>query len=149
MAQIHDDARHGSGVETAGVIVGDLADRLGHGAVGEGRLDGRDELLALEPPFVATTREELYRRILQGQTTPVSGRNRSVSRDLQVVVGPAEEERDDPRAWPWPRPLTFVAGLAPVELARLLGVKSVELAPVRDAERRWIWPASGSTRIGS
>jgi len=39
-------------------------------------------------------------------------------RSLAVVVGPAEEERDDPRRWPWPAGTTFLAGLSPVALAR-------------------------------
>lgn len=29
-------------------------------------------------------------------------------RDVAVLVGPVEVERDDPRRWPWPRPVAFV-----------------------------------------
>lgn len=36
---------------------------------------------------------------------------------LDVVVGPSEVERDDPRRWPWPAPVRFVAGASVVELA--------------------------------
>ena len=39
---------------------------------------------------------------------------------IEVVVGPVEVEREDPRAWPWPGPVRFVAGLSPVRLAKQL-----------------------------
>lgn len=35
-----------------------------------------------------------------------------IGRALAVLVGPVEAERDDPRAWPWPTPVTFLANLA-------------------------------------
>jgi ADP-heptose:LPS heptosyltransferase len=38
----------------------------------------------------------------------------------QVVVGPTELERDDPRSWPWPSGTTFLHGLRAVELAERL-----------------------------
>ena len=41
-------------------------------------------------------------------------------RELEVVVGPTEQERDDPRAWPWPRAVTFLADLSVVHLAQRL-----------------------------
>lgn len=37
-----------------------------------------------------------------------------------VVVGPAEQERDDPRAWPWPCPIGFVVEAACTALAQRL-----------------------------
>ena len=39
---------------------------------------------------------------------------------VQVVVGPVEEERDDPRRWPWPVAVEFVAEREPAALARRL-----------------------------
>lgn len=39
---------------------------------------------------------------------------------LQVVVGPVEQERDDPRTWPWPVAVAFLADLTPSELAQRL-----------------------------
>lgn len=36
----------------------------------------------------------------------------------QVVVGPTELERDDPRRWPWPHGTTFLCGLDATALAR-------------------------------
>jgi ADP-heptose:LPS heptosyltransferase len=47
---------------------------------------------------------------------------------LGVVVGPAEQERDDPRRWPWPgvlqSALSFAVDLSPVALAdRLAGAR--------------------------
>jgi ADP-heptose:LPS heptosyltransferase len=44
----------------------------------------------------------------------------AAGRELAIVVGPAEQERDDPRRWPWPAATTFLAGLSPVDLARAL-----------------------------
>lgn len=41
--------------------------------------------------------------------------------EITVVVGPTEQERDDPRLWPWPQPVTFWAGLTALELAHRLG----------------------------
>ncbi|MCK5943469.1 MAG: hypothetical protein KAI24_15920, partial [Planctomycetes bacterium] len=40
--------------------------------------------------------------------------------EVEVVVGPVERDRDDPRAWPWPAPVTFVIEEQPLELARRL-----------------------------
>lgn len=41
-------------------------------------------------------------------------------RDLAVVVGPAEHERDDPRRWPWPAPVRWLDGLSVPDLAAAL-----------------------------
>lgn len=41
-------------------------------------------------------------------------------RPLRVLVGPAEAERDDPRRWPWPGPVEFVADRSPIEVAHEL-----------------------------
>lgn len=41
-------------------------------------------------------------------------------RELAVVVGPTEQERDDPRAWPWPRAVTFLVEQTVVQLAQHL-----------------------------
>src|SRR5690606_17229196 len=41
---------------------------------------------------------------------------------VDVLLGPAELERDDPRRWPWPAPAGFVVAPAPAELlARVRG----------------------------
>ncbi|MFM1871521.1 MAG: hypothetical protein RL398_943, partial [Planctomycetota bacterium] len=40
--------------------------------------------------------------------------------DVAVVVGPTEMERDDPRRWPWPSAVTFVAEVTAVQLADVL-----------------------------
>jgi heptosyltransferase-3 len=41
---------------------------------------------------------------------------------VEVLVGPVEVERDDPRRWPWPVPVTFAAELAlPAVAERLRG----------------------------
>lgn len=40
---------------------------------------------------------------------------------LVAVVGPAEQERDDPRRWPWEVEIEFLHGLSCVDLARELG----------------------------
>jgi heptosyltransferase III len=37
-----------------------------------------------------------------------------------IVVGPTEQEHDDPRRWPWPPDTTFLAELTAVELAQRL-----------------------------
>jgi len=43
------------------------------------------------------------------------------NRDLEVVVGPAEIDGDDPRAWPWPNDrTTFVTEPEPLRLAKRL-----------------------------
>lgn len=39
------------------------------------------------------------------------------ARPIMVVVGPVEIERDDPRRWPWPVPVTFVVGRRVADLA--------------------------------
>lgn len=39
---------------------------------------------------------------------------------IEVVVGPVESERDDPRCWPWPVPVDFLADLTPVGLGERL-----------------------------
>jgi ADP-heptose:LPS heptosyltransferase len=39
---------------------------------------------------------------------------------LAVVVGPTEQERDDPRTWAWPRPAQFLVDVAVVALASRL-----------------------------
>lgn len=39
---------------------------------------------------------------------------------IAVVVGPTEQERDDPRRWPWPRAVAFFADLTVVQLAQRL-----------------------------
>ena len=39
---------------------------------------------------------------------------------LEVVVGPVEIERDDPRQWPWPAAVRFVVEAEPVRLAKRL-----------------------------
>jgi len=41
--------------------------------------------------------------------------------DVEVLVGPAEVERDDPRRWPWPAAVTFVVEATVVSLAQRLG----------------------------
>lgn len=47
----------------------------------------------------------------------------AAGRRLCVVVGPAEQERDDPRGWQWPAGTAFFADGTPVQLAeRLLEV---------------------------
>ncbi|MFN9949074.1 MAG: glycosyltransferase family 9 protein, partial [Planctomycetota bacterium] len=44
----------------------------------------------------------------------------AADRPLAVLVGPVEAERDDPRAWPWPTAVSFLADLPlPVVAARL------------------------------
>ncbi|MFN9757220.1 MAG: glycosyltransferase family 9 protein, partial [Planctomycetota bacterium] len=44
----------------------------------------------------------------------------AAGRALAVLVGPVEAERDDPRAWPWPTAVSFLADLPlPVVAARL------------------------------
>lgn len=48
----------------------------------------------------------------------------AAGRALVGVVGPVEQERDDPRRWPWTVPVGWWAGLSAAELAR-------RLAPVR------------------
>jgi len=40
---------------------------------------------------------------------------------LVAVVGPAEQERDDPRRWPWEVDIAFLHALSCVDLARELG----------------------------
>ena len=35
---------------------------------------------------------------------------------MAVLVGPVEVERDDPRRWPWPAPVAFVADLSTAAL---------------------------------
>ena len=45
-------------------------------------------------------------------------------RPLQILVGPAERERDDPRNWRWPAPVGWLDGLTPLELARRLSSAS-------------------------
>lgn len=46
--------------------------------------------------------------------------------DVDVLVGPVELERDDPRAWPWPVRVGFVADLAlPMLAARLARARAV------------------------
>lgn len=80
--------------------------------------------------------------------------------ERQVVVGPAELERDDPRRWPWPAATTFVvepqvtalaarlAGAAafvgndsgPTHLAAMLGVPTVAVFGPSDAR---IWAPVG------
>lgn len=40
--------------------------------------------------------------------------------EVQVVVGPAEIERDDPRRWSWPDGVTFIVEPTPCSLARRL-----------------------------
>ncbi|MCB9884882.1 MAG: hypothetical protein H6838_05280 [Planctomycetes bacterium] len=37
--------------------------------------------------------------------------------ELRVVLGPVELERDDPRGWPWPVPVSFLVGRTPLQLA--------------------------------
>lgn len=44
-------------------------------------------------------------------------------RPPQVVVGPAEFERDDPRRWPWPAGTGFVVEAEPVRLATRLSTE--------------------------
>jgi hypothetical protein len=81
-------------------------------------------------------------------------------RDVRVVVGPTEIERDDPRAWPWPVAPTFVvepqvaalaaalAGAAAfvgndsgtTHLAAMLGVPTVALFGASDAR---VWAPAG------
>lgn len=39
---------------------------------------------------------------------------------VEVVVGPVEVERDDPRRWPWPSGVSFVLEATPCALARRL-----------------------------
>ena len=39
---------------------------------------------------------------------------------IAVLVGPVESERDDPRRWPWPVPVGFVAPADAIELAHAL-----------------------------
>lgn len=43
-----------------------------------------------------------------------------MGRPVQVVVGPVEQERDDPRSWSWPRGSGFLFDLDTVGLARAL-----------------------------
>ncbi len=45
--------------------------------------------------------------------------------ELQVVVGPVELERDDPRAWSWPIAVQFLIGRTPLQLAEDLGAAGV------------------------
>lgn len=42
----------------------------------------------------------------------LSARLRGAGRDVAVLVGPVEAERDDPRGWAWPAGATFLADLA-------------------------------------
>ena len=42
---------------------------------------------------------------------------RRLGREVGVVVGPVEQERDDPRAWAWPVPVRFLVDRTPVQLA--------------------------------
>jgi ADP-heptose:LPS heptosyltransferase len=42
----------------------------------------------------------------------------AVGERCQIVVGPTEQEHDDPRRWPWPAGTMFLAELSPVELAQ-------------------------------
>jgi heptosyltransferase III len=42
------------------------------------------------------------------------------SRPLRIVVGPVEQERDDPRNWPWPVEVSFLVDQSPVQLAKSL-----------------------------
>lgn len=50
----------------------------------------------------------------------LGGRLQRAGHAVQVVVGPAERERDDPRDWPWPGHVEFVVEAEPVGLAREL-----------------------------
>ncbi|MCA8977018.1 MAG: glycosyltransferase family 9 protein [Planctomycetes bacterium] len=58
--------------------------------------------------------------------------------ELQILVGPTELERDDPRGWRWPRPVTFVVGLTPLELAGRLA-----------AARAYVGNDSGTTHLAA
>ncbi len=53
----------------------------------------------------------------------------SLGHAIEVVVGPVELERDDPRAWRWPddsqNPVTFVVEEQPVRLAKRLALGRV------------------------
>jgi len=87
---------------------------------------------------------------------------------LQVLVGPTEQERDDPRGWPWPADVQFVMpstslGLAnalatvggfvgndsgPTHLAAMLGVPTVALFGPSDAAV-WAPPAPATVVLAA
>ena len=70
---------------------------------------------------------------------------RELSRDLAerghrvaVLVGPVEQERDDPRAWAWPAPVTFVVEPELLAVARRLA-----------AARAFVGNDSGPTHLAA
>lgn len=58
--------------------------------------------------------------------------------DLQVVIGPVEIERDDPRAWSWPSNTNFVVEQEPVRLAKVL-----------EGARAFVGNDSGTTHLAA
>ncbi|MGK0351764.1 MAG: ADP-heptose:LPS heptosyltransferase [Planctomycetota bacterium] len=58
--------------------------------------------------------------------------------ELQVVIGPVEMERDDPRVWSWPSDTTFVVEQEPVQLAKVL-----------ESARAFIGNDSGTTHLAA
>ena len=58
--------------------------------------------------------------------------------ELQVVVGPVEIERNDPRAWSWPSDTHFVVAQEPVRLAKAL-----------ESARAFVGNDSGTTHLAA
>jgi len=58
--------------------------------------------------------------------------------ELQVVVGPVEVERNDPRAWSWPSDTHFVVEQEPVRLAKAL-----------ESARAFVGNDSGTTHLAA
>lgn len=89
------------------------------------------ECLALRPPFAAPTRDSLYRAILTGAPSDVRRTNRSVARDLAVIVATALE-RDPQRRY------HSAAALAD-DLEAFVAGRSIAARPAGPTERiaRW------------
>ena len=56
----------------------------------------------------------------QGRWLELASRLARQQETLRIVVGPTEQERDDPRKWDWPCAVHFLAELSCLELARAL-----------------------------
>jgi len=81
-------------------------------------LAGRDR--AVGPRVLAPGSGGEAKRWPAEQWLALCARLQRAGHEVEVVVGPVEQERDDPRAWPWPGAVGFVVGETPLELARRL-----------------------------
>jgi serine/threonine protein kinase len=89
------------------------------------------EMLALRPPFAATTSAALRERIGQGSAPPVSRLNAAVPYDLQVVVATAMEREPSRR---YPLAAALAADLRAILESRRIAARPLPLAL---RTRRW------------